>query len=75
MNPKITAIFNGEVFYPTEKLDLKPNTQVKLTIETELIDEQELKLMANDPDILEEISTIDQEFMKTEMDGLQEDED
>jgi predicted DNA-binding antitoxin AbrB/MazE fold protein len=72
MNPKISAIFNGEVFHPTEPLDLKPNTKVKLTVETELIDEQQLKLMANDPDILGEIFTIDQEFMKTEMDGLKE---
>lgn len=43
MNQKITAIFNGEAFYPTETFNLKPNTKVKLTIETQLIDEEQLQ--------------------------------
>lgn len=70
MNQKITAIFNGEAFYPTETFNLKPNTKVKLTIETQLIDEDQLQIMADDLDILGEISTINQEFMVSEMDGL-----
>jgi hypothetical protein len=70
MNQKITAIFNGEAFYPTETFNLKPNTKVKLTIETQLIDEEQLKIMADDVDILGEIATINQEFMVAEMDGL-----
>ncbi len=75
MKPKITAIFNGEAFYPTETLNLKPNTKVKLTVEPELIDEQQLKIMANDPEVLGEIAVINQEFMITEMDGFPENED
>jgi hypothetical protein len=70
MNQKITAIFNGEAFYPTETFNLKPNTKVKLTIETQLIDEEQLQIMADDLDILGEIATINQEFMVSEMDGL-----
>jgi len=70
MNQKITAIFNGEAFYPTETFNLKPNTKVKLTIETQLIDEEQLQIMADDQDILGEIATINQEFMVSEMDGL-----
>lgn len=70
MNQKITAIFNGEAFYPTETFNLKPNTKVKLTIETQLSDEDQLRIMADDSDILEEITAINQEFMVTEMDGL-----
>jgi hypothetical protein len=70
MNQKITAIFNGEAFYPTETFNLKPNTKVKLTIETQLIDEDQLQIMADDLDILGEIATINQEFMVSEMDGL-----
>ncbi|WP_287232697.1 hypothetical protein [Microcystis sp. Msp_OC_L_20101000_S702] len=58
MNQKITAIFNGEAFYPTETFNLKPNTKVKLTIETQLIDEEQLQIMADDQDILAEIATI-----------------
>jgi hypothetical protein len=70
MMNQITAIFNGEAFYPTETFNLKPNTKVKLTIETQLIDEEQLQIMADDLDILGEIATINQEFMVSEMDGL-----
>ena len=70
MMNQITAIFNGEAFYPTETFNLKPNTKVKLTIETQLIDEEQLQIMADDQDILGEIATINQEFMVSEMDGL-----
>ncbi len=33
MNKRIQAIFDGQVFYPEESLDLEPNTRVNLTIE------------------------------------------
>jgi hypothetical protein len=67
---KITAIFNGEAFYPTETFDLKPNTKVELTIETQLMDEEQLNIMGDDADILGEIAAINREFIVTEMDGL-----
>ncbi|MEA5534034.1 antitoxin AF2212-like protein [Crocosphaera sp. XPORK-15E] len=75
ISQKITAVFNGEAFYPMETCNLKPNTKVTITIETELMDEEQLKMMANDPDILEVTNAINQEFMITEMDGLTENDD
>ncbi|MGB5595010.1 MAG: antitoxin AF2212-like protein [Crocosphaera sp.] len=75
MKQKITAIFNGEAFYPIEALHLQPNTKVKLTIETQGIDEKQLIMMANDPDVIQEMNIINQEFMTTEMDGLTDNED
>lgn len=47
----------------------------RLTVEPELIDERQLKMMANDPEVLGEISAINQEFMITEMDGFPKNED
>ena len=75
MKQKITAIFNGEAFYPIEAFSLQPNTKVKLTIESQLMDERQLKMMADDPDIAKEINIINEEFMTTEMDGLTDYED
>lgn len=74
MSKKITAIFDGKAFYPVETFHLEPNTKVQLTVETELIDEELLKMMANDPDVIREISSINQEFIQTEMDGLKDNE-
>jgi len=74
MNQKITAIFNGKVFCPMETFNLEPNTKVTLTVELESIDDQQLRMMAYDPEIIKEISAVNQEFMMTEMDGLREDE-
>ena len=45
MKQKITAIFNGEAFYPIEAFNLEPNTKVTLTIETQLTDKKQLKMM------------------------------
>jgi predicted DNA-binding antitoxin AbrB/MazE fold protein len=39
MTTIIEAIFNGQVFEPTELVKLKPNTKVKLTIEPEINEE------------------------------------
>lgn len=39
MNTVIEAIFNGQVFEPTELVKLKANTKVKLTIEAEIKEE------------------------------------
>ena len=36
MDLTFEATFDGEVFRPTEKVDLEPNTKVKVTIEDEL---------------------------------------
>jgi predicted DNA-binding antitoxin AbrB/MazE fold protein len=36
MTQIIEAIFNGKVFEPTETINLKPNTKVKLKIEQEI---------------------------------------
>lgn len=33
MEQTIEATFDGEVFRPDEKIDLKPNTKVKITVE------------------------------------------
>ncbi|MBD2356685.1 antitoxin family protein [Tolypothrix sp. FACHB-123] len=33
MSQKITAVFDGKVFYPTEPLALPANTRVRLSIE------------------------------------------
>ncbi|MEO6588301.1 MAG: antitoxin family protein [Pyrinomonadaceae bacterium] len=33
MEQIIEATFDGEVFRPTEKVDLEPNTKVKITVE------------------------------------------
>ena len=74
MKQKITAIFNGEAFYPIEAFNLEPNTKVTLTIETQLTDKKKLKMMARDPDIIKAINMINEEFLSTEMDGLREHE-
>lgn len=39
MVKEIEALYDGLVFRPTEKLDLKPNTRVKLFVELEPLDE------------------------------------
>lgn len=38
----IEAIFDGEAFFPVEPIALKPNTRVKVIIETLLSDEDEV---------------------------------
>jgi predicted DNA-binding antitoxin AbrB/MazE fold protein len=38
----IEAIFDGKSFLPTEPIALKPNTRVKVIIETQLTDEDEI---------------------------------
>ncbi len=38
----IEAIFDGEAFLPAEPVSLKPNTRVKIIIETLLADEDEV---------------------------------
>ncbi len=60
MKQKITAIFNGEAFYPIEAFHLQPNTKVTLTIETQLMEDKQLKLMASDPDIIKEMNMINE---------------
>lgn len=68
MSKKITAILDGTAFYPIETFELKLNIKVKLTVETKLVEEEQLRIMTNDTDIINEISAINEEFMKTEMD-------
>ncbi|MBW4562010.1 MAG: hypothetical protein KME32_12810 [Mojavia pulchra JT2-VF2] len=41
MAEKITAVFDGKVFYPTEAMALPANTRVRLTIEILPPDKQE----------------------------------
>ena len=38
----IEAVFDGEVFFPAEPIALKPNTRVKIIIETLLSNEDEI---------------------------------
>lgn len=38
----IEAVFDGEVFFPAEPIALKPNTRVKIIIETLTSDEDEI---------------------------------
>lgn len=38
----IEAVFDGEVFFPAEPIALKPNTRVKIIIETLLSSEDEI---------------------------------
>ena len=70
MKQTITAIFNGEAFYPIEAFNLQPNTKVTLTIETQITDKKQLTMMASDPDMIKKINIINEEFMTTAMDGL-----
>ena len=41
MTSKIAAVFDGQVFRPTEPIELPANTHVQLTIETVTPEEQE----------------------------------
>ncbi len=41
MTSKIAAVFDGQVFRPTEPIELPANTRVQITIETVTPDEQE----------------------------------
>lgn len=41
MTSKIAAVFDGQVFRPTEPIELPANTRVQLTIETVTPEEQE----------------------------------
>ena len=41
MTSKIAAVFDGQVFRPTEPIELPANTRVQITIETVTSEEQE----------------------------------
>ncbi len=41
MTSKIAAVFDGQVFRPTEPIELPANTRVQITIETVTPEEQE----------------------------------
>jgi hypothetical protein len=52
-------------------INYQDKNQKTLSINFDILEEEELAAMANDPDIQAEIAAMNQEFAVTEMDGVE----